>query len=248
MRANGGHDGARARADGNGRSPRRARPTRSVRKMRASVLVWRTLVGAHGRDEVSLPGGLIERTRPSDLHLPGLRQPGPRSSDEGYVIARAPKGLTGSRIVFTKASCGRDENLMRRRSLPAARRSSSWREPEINDLAICLQNMGADIQGLGTDRLRIRGVDRLKGTSHRRWAGPIEAGPMPWRRRSTMARSSCRRAPGTRGRGRRTLRSAVVAITGPIVASRCSVPWRAAGRRCQERDLSAGIRHEGRRR
>src|SRR5258708_33847742 len=119
-------------------------------------------------------------TRPIDLHLQGLRQLGAEIElTEGYVIARAPKGLTGARIVFPKVSVGATENLMLAATLARGETElvNVAREPEINDLALCLQKMGADIQGLGTDRLRIRGVDRLMGTSHQTVGDRIEAGP-----------------------------------------------------------------------
>jgi UDP-N-acetylglucosamine 1-carboxyvinyltransferase len=150
-----------------------------VRKMRASVLVLGPLVARYGRAEVSLPGGCSIGTRPIDLHLQGLRQLGAEIElTEGYVIARAPKGLTGAQIVFPKVSVGATENLMLAATLARGETElvNVAREPEINDLALCLQNMGADIQGLGTDRIRIRGVERLKGTSHQTVGDRIEAG------------------------------------------------------------------------
>jgi UDP-N-acetylglucosamine 1-carboxyvinyltransferase len=150
-----------------------------VRKMRASVLVLGPLVARHGRAEVSLPGGCAIGTRPIDLHLQGLRQLGADIElNEGYVIARAPKGLTGSRFVFPKVSVGATENLMMAATL--ARGDTELvnvaREPEIGDLALCLQRMGAEIEGLGSDRLRIRGVERLKGASHQTVPDRIESG------------------------------------------------------------------------
>ena len=137
------------------------------------------LVARYGRAEVSLPGGCAIGTRPIDLHLQGLRQLGAEIElTEGYVIARAPKGLTGAQIVFPKVSVGATENLMLAATLARGETElvNVAREPEINDLALCLQNMGADIQGLGTDRIRIRGVERLKGTSHQTVGDRIEAG------------------------------------------------------------------------
>jgi UDP-N-acetylglucosamine 1-carboxyvinyltransferase len=150
-----------------------------VRKMRASVLVLGPLVARHGRAEVSLPGGCAIGTRPIDLHLQGLRQLGAEIElNEGYVIARAPKGLTGSRFVFPKVSVGATENLMMAATLARGETElvNVAREPEIGDLALCLQRMGAEIQGLGSDRLRIRGVERLKGASHLTVPDRIESG------------------------------------------------------------------------
>jgi UDP-N-acetylglucosamine 1-carboxyvinyltransferase len=150
-----------------------------VRKMRASVLVLGPLVARHGRAEVSLPGGCAIGTRPIDLHLQGLRQLGAEIElNEGYVIARAPNGLTGSRFVFPKVSVGATENLMMAATLARGETElvNVAREPEIGDLALCLQRMGAEIQGLGSDRLRIRGVERLNGASHQTVPDRIESG------------------------------------------------------------------------
>jgi UDP-N-acetylglucosamine 1-carboxyvinyltransferase len=176
--SNGGHDGRVLELTARQITETRA-PYDLVRKMRASVLVLGPLVARYGRAEVSLPGGCSIGTRPIDLHLQGLRQLGAEIElTEGYVIARAPKGLTGSRIVFPKVSVGATENLMLAATLARGQTElvNVAREPEISDLALCLQDMGADIQGLGTDRLRIRGVDRLKGTSHQVVGDRIEAG------------------------------------------------------------------------
>jgi UDP-N-acetylglucosamine 1-carboxyvinyltransferase len=176
--SNGGHDGRVLELTARQITETRA-PYDLVRKMRASVLVLGPLVARYGRAEVSLPGGCSIGTRPIDLHLQGLRQLGAEIElTEGYVIARAPKGLTGARIVFPKVSVGATENLMLAATLARGETElvNVAREPEINDLALCLQNMGADIQGLGTDRIRIRGAERLKGTSHQTVCDRIEAG------------------------------------------------------------------------
>ena len=176
--SNGGHDGRVLELTARQITETRA-PYDLVRKMRASVLVLGPLVARYGRAEVSLPGGCSIGTRPIDLHLQGLRQLGAEIElTEGYVIARAPRGLTGSQIVFPKVSVGATENLMLAATLARGETElvNVAREPEINDLALCLQHMGADVQGLGTDRLRIRGVERLKGTSHQTVGDRIEAG------------------------------------------------------------------------
>jgi UDP-N-acetylglucosamine 1-carboxyvinyltransferase len=176
--SNGGHDGRVLELTARQITETRA-PYDLVRKMRASVLGLGPLVARYGRAEVSLPGGCAIGTRPIDLHLQGLRQLGAEIElTEGYVIARAPKGLTGAQIVFPKVSVGATENLMLAATLARGETElvNVAREPEINDLALCLQNMGADIQGLGTDRIRIRGVERLKGTSHQTVGDRIEAG------------------------------------------------------------------------
>src|SRR5436309_1187886 len=110
--ANGGHDGRVLELTACGVRETRA-PYDLVRKMRASVLVLGPLLARYGRAEVSLPGGCAIGTRPIDLHLQGLRQLGAEIDlNEGYVIARAPNGLTGARIVFPKISVGATENLL----------------------------------------------------------------------------------------------------------------------------------------
>jgi UDP-N-acetylglucosamine 1-carboxyvinyltransferase len=176
--ANGGQDGRVLELTARRITETRA-PYDLVRKMRASVLVLGPLVARHGRAEVSLPGGCAIGTRPIDLHLQGLRQLGAEIElNEGYVVARAPQGLTGARFVFPKVSVGATENLMMAATLARGETElvNVAREPEIGDLALCLQRMGAEIQGLGTDRLRIRGVERLKGAVHQTVPDRIEAG------------------------------------------------------------------------
>src|SRR4051812_23907793 len=140
--SNGGHDGRVLELTARQITEFRA-PYDLVRKMRASVLVLGPLVARYGRAEVSLPGGCSIGTRPIDLHLQGLRQLGAEIElTEGYVIARAPKGLTGARIVFPKISVGATENLMLAATLARGETElvNVAREPEINDLALCLQN------------------------------------------------------------------------------------------------------------
>jgi UDP-N-acetylglucosamine 1-carboxyvinyltransferase len=147
--------------------------------MRASVLVLGPLVARYGRAEVSLPGGCAIGTRPIDLHLQGLRQLGAEIDlAEGYVVARAPGGLTGARIVFPKVSVGATENLLMAATLAKGESElvNAAREPEIGDLALCLQKMGAQIEGIGTDRLRVRGVERLHAAAHQTVSDRIEAG------------------------------------------------------------------------
>ncbi len=150
-----------------------------VRKMRASVLVLGPLVARHGQARVSLPGGCAIGTRPVDLHIKGLQQLGAEIDlQEGYIVARAPKGLTGAEVTFPKVSVGATENLLMAASLAKGETHliNAAREPEITDLAKCLIGMGAEIEGLGTDHLRIRGVERLHGTVHPVVADRIETG------------------------------------------------------------------------
>lgn len=150
-----------------------------VRKMRASVLVLGPLVARHGEAKVSLPGGCAIGTRPVDLHIKGLQQLGAEIElAEGYILARAPKGLTGAEINFAKVSVGATENLLMAAALAKGETQliNAAREPEITDLANCLVSMGAKIEGIGTNHLRIEGVERLHGTTHRVVADRIEAG------------------------------------------------------------------------
>jgi UDP-N-acetylglucosamine 1-carboxyvinyltransferase len=150
-----------------------------VRKMRASVLVLGPLVARHGQARVSLPGGCAIGTRPVDLHIKGLQQLGAEIDlQEGYIVARAPRGLTGAEVTFPKVSVGATENLLMAASLAKGETHliNAAREPEITDLAKCLIGMGAKIEGLGTDHLRVQGVESLHGTTHPVVADRIEAG------------------------------------------------------------------------
>ncbi len=150
-----------------------------VRKMRASVLVLGPLVARFGEAKVSLPGGCAIGTRPVDLHLKGLEQMGAEIEIEaGYILARAPRGLRGARIIFPQVSVGATENLLMAACLAGGETElvNAAREPEIGDLAECLMRMGARIEGIGTDRLRIEGGRTLTGASHRVVPDRIEAG------------------------------------------------------------------------
>jgi UDP-N-acetylglucosamine 1-carboxyvinyltransferase len=150
-----------------------------VRKMRASVLVLGPLVARLKQARVSLPGGCAIGTRPVDLHIQGLQRLG-ASVDliGGYVEASAPHGLIGAEVVFPIVSVGATENLMMAATLARGETMlvNAAREPEIVDLARCLIAMGADIEGAGTDRIRIRGVERLKGAQHSVIPDRIETG------------------------------------------------------------------------
>ena len=150
-----------------------------VRKMRASVLVLGPLLARCGRARVSLPGGCAIGTRPIDLHVNGLRQLGAQIElNRGYVEARAPKGLRGAEIVFPSVSVGATEHLLMAATLAEGETVlvNAAREPEITDLAECLVAMGAQINGIGSDRLRISGVGRLHGATHRIIPDRIETG------------------------------------------------------------------------
>lgn len=150
-----------------------------VRKMRASVLVLGPLLGRYGEARVSLPGGCAIGTRPVDLHIRAMQALGAVVElADGYIQARAPGGLTGGRVVFPNVSVGATENAMIAASL--AKGTSELvnvaREPEIVDLAVCLNAMGARITGHGSDTIRIEGVDTLGDATHRVIPDRIEAG------------------------------------------------------------------------
>jgi UDP-N-acetylglucosamine 1-carboxyvinyltransferase len=150
-----------------------------VRKMRASVLVMGPLLARCGRARVSLPGGCAIGTRPIDLHLKGLERLGAEIGlRDGYIDARAPKGLKGAEIVFPSVSVGATENLLMAAALADGETAliNAAREPEITDLALCLEKMGARIEGIGSDRLRISGAARLHGARHRILPDRIETG------------------------------------------------------------------------
>jgi UDP-N-acetylglucosamine 1-carboxyvinyltransferase len=150
-----------------------------VRKMRASVLVLGPLIARHGQAKVSLPGGCAIGTRPVDLHIKGLQQMGAEIElDSGYILAKAPHGLKGGEVTFPKVSVGATENLLMAATLAKGETHliNAAREPEISDLANCLNAMGAKIEGIGTDHLKIQGVDQLHGCTHAVVADRIEAG------------------------------------------------------------------------
>lgn len=151
-----------------------------VRRMRASVLVLGPLLAREGVATVSQPGGCAIGNRPIDLHLKALEAMGAEIElASGYVRARAPGGrLRGGRFVFPIVSVGATENALMAAVLARGETvlENAAREPEITDLARCLIAMGARIEGLGTERLVIEGVDRLHGATYAVMADRIEAG------------------------------------------------------------------------
>lgn len=151
-----------------------------VRKMRASVLVLGPLLARFGQAKVSLPGGCAIGTRPVDLHIKGLQAMGAQIDIEGgYILATAPEGgLVGAEFVFPQVSVGATENLMMAATLAKGETilMNAAREPEIGDLARCLIAMGAEIEGIGSDRLVIKGKDRLHGATYAVLPDRIEAG------------------------------------------------------------------------
>ncbi len=150
-----------------------------VRTMRASVLVLGPLLARFGQAKVSLPGGCAIGTRPIDLHLKALEAMGAEITLEGgYVLAKVNGRLRGADIQFDQVSVGATENILMAASLAdgVTSLSNAAREPEITDLAQCLIAMGAQIEGLGTDRLKVTGVKELHGATHRIISDRIETG------------------------------------------------------------------------
>jgi UDP-N-acetylglucosamine 1-carboxyvinyltransferase len=150
-----------------------------VRKMRASILVLGPLLARCGRARVSLPGGCAIGPWPVDLHIKGLQRLGAEVElHGGYIDARAPKGLKGAEIAFPAVSVGATENLLMAATLAEGETLliNAAREPEITDLAHCLVGMGARIEGIGTDRLKISGCGGLHGTVHAIIPDRIETG------------------------------------------------------------------------
>jgi UDP-N-acetylglucosamine 1-carboxyvinyltransferase len=150
-----------------------------VRKMRASVLVLGPLLARTGEANVSLPGGCAIGPRPVDLHLKGLEELGATIElREGYIHATAPRGLRGARLRLPLPSVGATENLMMAATLADGETviANAAREPEVADLARCLVAMGADIEGIGTGTVTIRGVPRLGGATYAVLPDRIELG------------------------------------------------------------------------
>jgi UDP-N-acetylglucosamine 1-carboxyvinyltransferase len=158
--------------------PSREAPYDLVKTMRASILVLGPLVARFGQARVSLPGGCAIGTRPVDQHIKGLQAMGAEIVVEhGYIVARASR-LKGTRITTDMVTVTGTENLLMAATLAEGETvlENAAQEPEIGDLAEMLIAMGARIEGHGTSRIRIVGVDRLEGVSHRIVADRIEAG------------------------------------------------------------------------
>jgi len=154
-------------------------PYEMVSRMRASFWVLGPLLARMGEARVSMPGGCAIGTRPVDLHLMGMKALGAEIDiDGGYVVARAPKGLRGNRIIFPKVSVGATHNVMMAATLAKGETiiENAAREPEVADVANCLVKMGAKIEGIGTSTVRIQGRDRLEGAVHTVLPDRIETG------------------------------------------------------------------------
>ena len=157
-------------------------PYELVKTMRASVLALGPLLARFGEATVSLPGGCGIGSRPVDQHIKGLIAMGAEITVEhGYMLARLPEGktrLTGARITTDMVTVTGTENLLMAATLAEGETilENAAREPEISDLAEMLIKMGAKIEGHGTSRIRIQGVEMLHGCTHQVVADRIEAG------------------------------------------------------------------------
>lgn len=149
-----------------------------VKTMRASILVLGPLLARFGQARVSLPGGCAIGSRPVDQHIKGLQAMGAEISVEhGYILAKA-KRLKGARITTDMVTVTGTENLLMAATLADGETvlENAAQEPEVPDLAEMLVRMGARIEGHGTSRIRVQGVERLKGASHRIVPDRIETG------------------------------------------------------------------------
>jgi UDP-N-acetylglucosamine 1-carboxyvinyltransferase len=171
-------------------------PYELVKTMRASILVLGPLLAKFGHAEVSLPGGCAIGSRPVDLHIRGMQALGAEVIVEnGFVKAKCER-LKGGRFVFDMVSVGATENVLSAAVLAQGTTvlENCAQEPEIIDLALCLQALGARIDGIGTSTLTIEGVERLHGGSYQVQADRIETGTFLVAAVMTGGRVVCRRA------------------------------------------------------
>ena len=196
------------------RSSARFAPYDLVRQMRASFNVLGPLLARTGQAKVSLPGGCAIGARPVDLHLKALEALGARIDlHEGYVYAQAPRGLKGAQIDFPFVSVGATEHAMLAAVLAEGETvlDNAACEPEIDDLADCLNAMGAKVEGAGTSTIRITGRRQAARRDPRGDARPdrdrhLRAGRGHGRRRGAADPHPQRLHPGPArqdGRGRR---------------------------------------------
>jgi UDP-N-acetylglucosamine 1-carboxyvinyltransferase len=150
-----------------------------VKTMRASILVLGPMLSRYGKADVSFPGGCAIGSRPVDIHLRGLEAMGAEITvDGGYIRAKAPGGLRGAHIFMDTVTVGGTENLLMAAALAKGTTvlENAAREPEVVDLANCLVAMGADIEGIGSERVTITGVSSLKGCEYTVMPDRIETG------------------------------------------------------------------------
>lgn len=153
-------------------------PYEYVSQMRASIVVLGPILARCGHATVSMPGGCTIGSRPIDLHLKGLEAMGAKITQSGGDITAVADKLKGAPIYLDFPSVGATQNLMMAATLAEGRTTieNAAREPEIVDLALLLNKMGAKVKGAGTETLTIEGVDRLHGAEHDVVQDRIEAG------------------------------------------------------------------------
>ena len=154
-------------------------PYELVSKMRASFWVLAPLVARMGEARVSMPGGCAIGTRPVDLLIMAIDRLGAKVEiDGGYVVARAPGGLKGGEIIFPKVTVGGTHTAIMAAALASGTSviENAAQEPEIADVALCLNKMGARISGAGTSRIVVDGVAKLHGARHAVLPDRIETG------------------------------------------------------------------------
>jgi UDP-N-acetylglucosamine 1-carboxyvinyltransferase len=154
-------------------------PYELVKTMRASILVLGPLLARFGKADISLPGGCAIGSRPVNIHIAGMQAMGADITIEnGYIRARTSGRLKGARLVLDTVTVTGTENLMMAATLADGETiiENAAREPEVVDLANFLIAMGAKIQGAGTDKIAVKGVERLRGTSYEVLPDRIESG------------------------------------------------------------------------
>ncbi len=153
-------------------------PYELVKTMRASILVLGPLLSRFGQADVSLPGGCAIGSRPVNLHIDGLRAMGAEIQVENGYIRSQARRLKGARLIMDIVTVTGTENLMMAATLADGETiiENAAREPEVVDLANCLNKMGAKITGAGSDSIRIEGVERLSGTDYNVLPDRIETG------------------------------------------------------------------------
>ncbi|MGS2723758.1 UDP-N-acetylglucosamine 1-carboxyvinyltransferase [Porticoccus sp. GXU_MW_L64] len=157
----------------------RTAPYELVKTMRASILVLGPMLARHGVANVSFPGGCAIGSRPVDLHLRGLEQMGAKVEiEDGYIKASSDGRLKGAHILMDTVTVGGTENLMMAAALADGTTiiENAAREPEVTDLANCINAWGGDVQGAGTDTITINGVEKMPGGYFRVMPDRIETG------------------------------------------------------------------------
>ncbi len=170
-------------------------PYELVKTMRASILVLGPLLAHFGRAEVSLPGGCAIGSRPVDLHIRGLEAMGADIKVEGgYIRASVDGRLKGARVFFDTVTVTGTENILMAAALAEGETiiENAAREPEIVDLANCLNAMGADVRGAGTDTITVYGVESLKGCRYSVLPDRIETGTFLVAAAATGGRVKCK--------------------------------------------------------